>query len=120
MGMSSVTKAAVITIINNLQPVVAKVKTTSQGSRDKNSLWSIARWLFANQFLIRLCEHDSQEITIYQNTFVPDYWNTSKLAAINLSQIAWWDETHRRCSIGGIGGRKFYLKFPRDANEIFN
>jgi hypothetical protein len=32
MSMPSVTKSAVITLIDNLQPQVAKVNTTSQGS----------------------------------------------------------------------------------------
>jgi hypothetical protein len=51
----------------------------------------------------------SQTITIKDKndnnkevTFNPDYWNSDLLTAINLSQVAWWDETHRPCKIGGV------------------
>jgi hypothetical protein len=33
-------------------------------------------------------------------TYIPEYWYSTKLTAINLCQVAWWDETHRKCCIG--------------------
>ena len=38
---------------------------------------------------------------------------------LELSQIGWWDETHQKCTIGGIGAGSVnsFLKFPRDANK---
>ena len=29
-------------------------------------------------------------------------FHQTKLGAIKLDQIVWWDETHRKCLIGGI------------------
>jgi hypothetical protein len=119
-GLSSVTRAAVIGLIQQLKPEISRVQKVSQGSRDINSNWSVARWLFSTQFLIKLGVLESQEITIKckdtgtENTFIPDYWNKSKLSAINLSHKK---ETHQKCTIGGLSGaREHFLKFPRNEN----
>ena len=37
------------------------------------------------------------------------------MGPLDLSHIVWWDETHRKCHIGGFSaGRDFCLKFKRD------
>eukprot|EP00978_Attheya_sp_CCMP212_P008683 scaffold20425_cov45-Attheya_sp.AAC.1 len=40
------------------------------------------------------------------------------MVLIEKTQIAWWDETHRKCTIGGIaaGSIDFEVRFPRDQN----
>jgi hypothetical protein len=108
-GQPSVTKAAIIGLLQSLKPKINKIIKVSQGNRDPSSTWAVARWLFLTQFLIRLCQMPSQTITIKAKndnnkevTFIPDYWNSDLLTAINLSQVAWWDEIHRRCKIGGV------------------
>jgi hypothetical protein len=133
--LPSVTKSAVIGLVSKLCPKINKVKTVSQGNRDPNSTWATARWLFATQFLIRLGRIPSQHISLTNNninneenndnnivrTFIPDYWNSEKLTPINLSQIAWWDETHRRCKIGGIAGvNDCYPTFPRNKEGYYD
>jgi hypothetical protein len=54
-------------------------------------------------------------------TFIPDYWNRKKLTAINLLQIAWWDETQRHCKIGGVSGsNNCYPTFPRNNEGLYD
>lgn len=125
--MPSVTKSVVKGLIQQLQPKISWVRKVTQGNRDPNSHWAVARWLFSMQFLIRLRVIDSQQITLtnkddgLERTFIPDYWNTKNLTAIKLSQIAWWDETHRKCTIGGLSGAKeYFLKFPRDEKGSYD
>ena len=39
------------------------------------------------------------------------------IGTIELSQVVWWDETHRKCTIGGFSGsRTISYKFRRDEN----
>jgi hypothetical protein len=43
------------------------------------------------------------------------------LSAINLLQIACWDETHHHCKIGGISGTiKCYPTLPRSKEGIYD
>jgi len=44
---------------------------------------------------------------------IPDYFDANKMDMLELSQIGWWDETHQKCTIGGIGAGSVN---PRDAN----
>jgi hypothetical protein len=125
--MPSVTKSVVKGLIQQLKPKISWVRKVSQGNRDPNSHWAVARWLFSTQFLIRLGIIESQEITLInkedglERTFIPDYWDKKQLTAIKLSQIAWWDETHRKCTIGGLSGAKeYFLKFPRNESGSFD
>jgi hypothetical protein len=34
------------------------------------------------------------------------------------SQVVWWDETHKKCVIGGLqgGAATHFVRFPRDKN----
>jgi hypothetical protein len=105
----SVTKAAIIGLMTLLKPKLNKIKKVSQGSRDPNLTWAVARWLFSTQFLIRLGQLPSQSITIKdkedntkEETFIPDFWNIEKLPTINLAQVAWWDKTCCCCQLGGV------------------
>ena len=49
---------------------------------------------------------------------IPTYFDRTKLTPLCLYAIAWWDETHKKCTIGGQGAGLIdsYYKFPRDAN----
>jgi hypothetical protein len=53
-GLPSVTIAAVIGLIKQQKPKISQIQKVSQGRRDIYSNWSVARWLFSTQFLIRL------------------------------------------------------------------
>ena len=40
-----------------------------------------------------------------------------EIGHLHLNQVVWWDETHRKCLIGGLSATKdVYLRFPRDKN----
>ena len=43
------------------------------------------------------------------------------LGHLSLDQIAWWDETHRKCLIGGIAGsREFALRFKWNKHGLLD
>ncbi|CAB9524392.1 unknown protein [Seminavis robusta] len=53
----------------------------------------------------------------------PEWFLADKLTKIDLTKVVFWDETHRKCVIGqgaSQAGRKFHLKFRRDANGKLN
>ena len=85
------------------------MKKTKQGSHDPDSPWSRARFLVVKQLLIRLGElEDSSEP-------LPPKFDPELLGKFELDQIVWWDETHRKCLIGGITStRDLCLQFKRD------
>ena len=48
-------------------------------------------------------------------------WDRDTLGHLELSQIAWWDETHRKCLIAGIpGDKEFALRFKRNDDGLLD
>jgi hypothetical protein len=45
-GQPSVTKAAIIGLLQSLEPKINKIIKVSQGNRDPSSTWDVARWNF--------------------------------------------------------------------------
>ena len=109
-GRSLTNKSAVISLIVRLNPQLKRVRKRKQGSHDPNSPWARARVLTTKQLLVRLGELKPEEPL--ENKFDPE-----KLGTFDIDQIVWWDETHRKCLIGGISSsRDFCLQFKRDEN----
>jgi len=45
-------------------------------------------------------------------------FNRDIIGKLDLHQIVWWDEIHRKCLIGGLSATKDYvLQFKRDKND---
>ena len=64
------------------------------------------------QFLIRFRLLESETERRY---------NRDSLRHLELSQIAWWDETHRKYLIGGISGKKeLQLRFKRNSEGLLD
>jgi hypothetical protein len=97
-NLPSYTTSAASTCIRNLKPKVERIGVKSQGSKDVNSAWCKARYNWNTQLLIRFGLIDS----------VPDllgvqqpWFDKSKLTAIEMTQVGWFDETHTKCTNGG-------------------
>ena len=70
------------------------------------------------QFLIRLGFLDDVTSFIVP---VERRWDRDTLGHLEISQIAWWEETHRKCLIGGISGEKeFSLRFKRNEDGLLD
>ena len=63
------------------------------------------------QFLIRLGAMSWKDI---HNVNLPRYFDVDILGDINLSQIVYWDQTHRKCAIGSAALCKRVVSFPRN------
>jgi hypothetical protein len=97
-NLPSYTSGAVATCIRNLKPKVKQIGVKSQGSKDVSSAWCKARYNWNTQLMMRFGLIDS----------VPDllgilqpWFDKSKLTAIKMTQVGWFDETHTKCTIGG-------------------
>ena len=98
-GREPATRASIVSVIRRLKPKIVKVEKQKQGSSDETSLWARARYMQTRQFLVRLGEID--DTTGFVGP-VEKRWDRDTLGHLSLDQIAWWDETHRKCLIGGI------------------
>ena len=107
--------------VKAMSPHIFKVKKRSQGSNKPESAWCRARVNQNTQFLIRAGKLPSQE----RNGVVPDCFDREKLETgghcFEPSQVAWWDETHRKAIVGStaagpavVSTKQTYMRFPRD------
>ncbi|KAF0774595.1 hypothetical protein AaE_001707 [Aphanomyces astaci] len=89
-----------------MNPVVTPLQRLKQGSPDEYSAWAIAR--------CGLIQH------IATRTY--GYLDEAILAPLEISQVVVWDDTHKDAQIGdyGAGGRKTQVRFPRDADGMFD
>ena len=106
-GNEGFTRSAVDSLVTRLKPRIEKVTKRKQGSIDPKNPWSRARLLWSKQLLIRFGEMPSE-------TTKPAF-NRELAGPLHLDQVVWWDETHRKCLIGGLTtNRNFTIKFKRD------
>ena len=48
---------------------------------------------------------------------LPKRFDPDQMPKLKEDQVVWWDETHKKCTIGGQGqNTNFYIRFPRDKN----
>ena len=55
-----------------------------------------------------------------ENGKLPNYFDVKELRMIDMCRLAYWDESHRKCIIGGCSSRDsygVYIIFPRDENN---
>ena len=97
---------------------MSSVSSTSQGNRDATSPWARARKNWVTQLLLRLQTLKKEQLT--QEEQAKPYFNLDmEKYAMVLEQIAWWDETHCKCEIGGMGtGKDIQILFMRDPDGL--
>jgi len=116
-----VSNSAVYSLSKRLQPQVSPIKKLKQGDTDPTSDWAVSRHHWVMQLLCRFGFRDklvADELLLPDGT-VPPYFDEEKLRPykIQVKHIAWWDETHRKCTIGSAtaqAGRKLQFKFKRN------
>ena len=104
----TVSESAVYHLIKTLKPQVNVVKKRKQGSTDPSHKWSRIRYGFCKQLLARF--------GVKQFPNDRPCFNRSVAGPLEVSQVVWWDETHRKCLVGGLSSSKeFVLKFKRNS-----
>ncbi len=123
-GEESLTQSPIRHLMKRLKPSVRKVKKQAQGSTDPTSKWARARLGFNTQFLIRfgkLPEEEFEKIRQRNGGTLPAWFDPDKMRPLKPQQVAWWDETHRKCIIGGQrAGATHYVRFPRTPEGKLN
>jgi hypothetical protein len=103
--------------MKRLKPVVRKVKKQAQGSNNPTSKWAQARVNFNRQVLIRfgkLPEEELEKIRQKNGGILPPWFDPDMMQSLTPQQVAWWDEMHRKCVIGGQrAGATHYIRFLR-------
>jgi hypothetical protein len=100
--------------VKALKPKYQRVGKTSQRSKDPAAPWPRARVNWCKQILIRMGRRPSEPGL--------DHFDKSKMPTLTPEQIGWWDETQRKCVIGGMAKNstgddvRNCVKFPRDIN----
>ena len=112
-------RSAVYSRSLSLDPVVSETGTQSQGNSDANSNYGKARYNYVRHLSVRFGHKPAHDEDLPDP--LPDWLDPEKLAErgfmLSINQIAFWDETHQKCKIGGTGtARDRTLRFKRDEN----
>ena len=96
-----------------LKPHVSAIGDSKQGNLDMDSPWAKARLGWVTQLLIRFGVLDVDKVC------VPRFFDIHSIGGpLELSQIAFWDETHKKQVIGGAGhdgrGSRVQFRFLRN------
>ena len=110
--------SSIISVVQRLNPQLKRVRKRKQGSCDPDAPWSRARVLYIKQLMVRLGVFDPQKETFGP---VERRFDRNSLGHLSIDQIGWWDETHRKCLIGGIRTSKdFCLQFKRNKQGLLD
>jgi len=130
--LPSVTQSAIEKCIERMQAVKKSIKKRPQGSYDTGSRICRARYLWGLQFSVRTSLSCSQQAIeeyckVYRakhqkdDTFVPDYLRKDLLTLVHWTDIAFFDETHRKAcpgsadkeSVALLASKQFVYRVPR-------
>ena len=113
-GQEMISLSSVYQGMRRLKPKIHLIQKRKQGSTDPKSAWSRARKDYCTQLLVRL--GDTSIIDSLPRP-IERRFDRDALGHLDLHQIVWWDETHRKCLIGGLSASKdYHITFPRDRN----
>ena len=115
----------VYTCCQKMKPKVIKFARRQQGNLRPDSGWAISRSYIMRQVLLRQREitvEDEEYFADYKDDDgnVPPYFDVEKLRMVDTCRLAYFDESHRKCIVGGCSSRDqygVYIVFPRDANN---
>ena len=97
-----------------MQPFITTILKSKQGSTDPESAWAIARYVWVTQLGLRLGIIKLAELPEEQRGLP---WFTN-LPPLETTQMAHWDETHKKLFCGGKGhagaGANKQVRFRRD------
>jgi len=103
----SISKSAVMGLVKRLNPKLITVKKRKQESTNPDDPWCRARHLWCKQLIVRF--------GIVKVTDPTPAFDINLIGNLKLEQVVWWDETHKKCLIGGFSSsREFGFVFKRD------
>ena len=112
----SISKTAVISVINRLNPITNTIKVKGQWS-ENHEAWIIARYNWSLHLLVRLGYHKNKIVIIHLRTFnpLPDWLNRTKLEeggfCFHICQVGFFDETHLKILLGHLGFIQYRFKW---------
>ena len=111
-GLDPISYSAIVGCFNRMAKKVSHADKKGAGTDDIEAVWSIARYRWCKQLLIRLGViiydgndgkyEEGQEANLEGMANPPDYFNKDKLTPIEMTQIGWWDETHTKVRIMNV------------------
>ena len=105
-----VSESCIYYTLRKMRPKVVSISKRKQGSTDPGSNWAQARYAWTRQLLARFGRLERKTAGPIERKYDPDLQGK-----LSLHQIVWWDETHRKCLIGGQNPSKtIQMIFPRD------
>ena len=112
-NLEMLSESSVISAYRRLKPKISKIRKRKQGSNDPTSSWSRARLEWTTQLLVRFGELRLDELP----RPLERRFDRDQIGHLDLHQVVWWDETHRKCLIGGLSASKdYHIEFPRDSS----
>ena len=112
-GLELLSESAVVSTIRRLKPKLKRVKRRKQGSTGPNSPWSRARLEWTTQLLVRFGELGEDDFP----RPIERRFKRAEIGHLDIYQVVWWDETHRKCLIGGLSRTKnYHIMFPRTSD----
>ena len=121
-GEDSLCIAPVRNLIKRLTPSVEKIKKRAQGNLSAMSVQAKAKLGWNNQLLVRFGKLPTAELEKLKdsNGSLPDCYNLGvrDCTKLDVNGTAWWDECHKKCTIGELGVQaEHHIKFRRDKNN---
>jgi len=104
--------------LRKMKPKMVTIKTRKQGSSDPDSNWAQARYAWTCQLLARFGRLERTP----SHGPIERKFDQHLLQKLDLDQIVWWDETHRKCLIGTSSNpnKNYHILFPRNEEGQFN
>ena len=117
--------SSVYTCYLTLMPVKSSVKKAKQGSSDATVPWALARMGWVFQLIVRLGLCLALRFGCAEKPCIPLCFTLLLIGGpLETTQIAFWDETHKKAVIGGAGhdgvSTRMQVQFKRDAEGQLN
>jgi hypothetical protein len=113
-GEESLCIAPVRNLIKRMDASVEKIKKRAQGSLIPTSVQAKAKLGWNKQLLVRF-----GKLKFDSNDNLLDCYNLGvrDMTKLDVNGTAWWDECHKKCTIGELGVQaEHHIKFRRDEN----
>ena len=117
-GDELVLESCVAYVLRKMKPKMVKIKKRKQGSTDPESNWAQARYAWTQQLLARFGRLPRTPLI----GPIERKFDQHLLGKLDLNQIVWWDETHRKCLIGTVQNpsKDYDILFPRNNEGKFD
>jgi predicted flap endonuclease-1-like 5' DNA nuclease len=109
-GLDPVSESTIYALTRRLNVQTTRVKKRPQGDYSPGSPWAQARFNWTRQLgvLYRTWEWNSADGPC------PKQFDPAHLPHIQRQQVAFWDETAKKCSLDGAHSSQYQHRFPRD------